>query len=132
MRGRTTHREHLAAYGEVDIALDPFPYGGGVTSWEALVMGCPLITKLGNSVAARTAGGIAASIGLSDWVVADDEAYVALGVAKAGDVAGLVALRGRLRALLAASSSGNPDRYAQAIDEAFRRVWRIWCETASR
>ena len=130
MRGRTSHREHLAAYGEVDIALDPFPYGGGVTTWEALTMGCPVVAKLGNSVAARTAGGVLAAIGLPDWVASDDEAYVALAAAKAQDVSALASLRGGLRSLIAASASGSPDRYADAIDAAYRKVWRAWCTGA--
>ncbi|MCC6417944.1 MAG: tetratricopeptide repeat protein, partial [Gemmataceae bacterium] len=39
LRGNTSHQEHLAAHGDIDILLDTFPHGGGVTSVEALLMG---------------------------------------------------------------------------------------------
>ena len=42
LRGHTPHVEHLAAHGDIDIMLDSFPHGGGVTSIEALMMGVPV------------------------------------------------------------------------------------------
>jgi predicted O-linked N-acetylglucosamine transferase (SPINDLY family) len=40
LMGSTSREEHLATYRRVDICLDPFPYGGGVSTWESLHMGC--------------------------------------------------------------------------------------------
>ena len=65
--GATPRLEHLAAYEGIDICLDPFPQNGGVSTWEALQVGVPLLAKLGNSNASRWPA-LPALIGLNEWV----------------------------------------------------------------
>src|SRR5262249_48650788 len=71
LRGGTSHKEHLAMFNDVDIALDPFPQNGGISTWEALWMGVPVVAKLGNSVPSRISAAILAALGLSDWTAQD-------------------------------------------------------------
>ncbi len=125
--GGSAHAAHLAAYGRVDIGLDPFPQNGGISTLEALWMGVPVIARLGNSVPSRIASGILTAAGLSDWVAADDEAYIDIARRKAADVGGLVALRADLRRRLSETAVGNPRLYTQAVEEAYRALWRRWC-----
>ena len=69
-------RDHLALYGEMDVALDPFPYGGATTSCEALIMGVPVITLAGQGMAGRLTSSILASAGCEEWIAADRTSYV--------------------------------------------------------
>jgi predicted O-linked N-acetylglucosamine transferase (SPINDLY family) len=122
----TPRAEHLATFGEIDIALDPFPQNGGASTWEALWQGVPVVAKLGNSAPGRLSGAILSAVGLSDWIVEDDD-YVALAVTRASDLAALAALRRELRAIVSASPAGNPVLYTRAVEEAYRTMWRRWC-----
>ena len=66
----------LNFYNEIDIALDPFPYSGCVTSFEASWMGCPILTKKGKTFLSRTGESINLNIGLKDFIANSDEDYI--------------------------------------------------------
>lgn len=97
LRGGLAHRTMLATYGEIDVALDPFPYSGGLTTCEALWMGVPTLTMPGTSFASRHALSHMSNVGLGDWAVAHPAAYLEAAVARAADLAGLATLRAGLR-----------------------------------
>jgi predicted O-linked N-acetylglucosamine transferase (SPINDLY family) len=126
LMGRTSREDHLKAYGQVDICLDPFPQNGGISTWEALHMGVPVVAKLGTTIASRCAGAILSAIGLTDWVANDDTQYVE--IARAASPARLKSLRATLPALIAPRCS--PDAYTREVEEAYRTMWARYCETA--
>lgn len=121
------HRDFLAAYGGIDIALDPFPYTGGLTVCEALWMGVPTVTLAGDSFAGRHALSHLSNAGLGDWAAQDVEGYVALAVARARDVASLAALRAGLRERVRASPLCDAPRFGRNLAAALRFTWRQWC-----
>ncbi|MBM3545508.1 MAG: tetratricopeptide repeat protein [Alphaproteobacteria bacterium] len=129
MRGRTPRTEHMGAFADVDLALDPFPFNGGVSTFEAVHMGVPVIALLGSNAAGRASAAILSAIGLADWIAADVDAYVALAIAKAQDRAALASLRPGFREQLAQSAVGDLDRYTAAVADGFRVMWRRWCES---
>jgi predicted O-linked N-acetylglucosamine transferase (SPINDLY family) len=131
MRGASPHRALLEQYAWVDIALDPFPYTGGLTTCEALWMGVPVVTRPGDYFATRHSASHLANVGLGDWVAADIDAYVALATSRAADIATLAALRGTLRARMAASPLCDTPRFARNLTAALRGAWRQWCEEDS-
>lgn len=127
LRGRSSHKDHLATYNDIDIAFDPFPHNGGASTWEALRMGCPVVARLGDHAAGRQSAAILSSVGLGDWVAESNEAYLDLAALKAADIAGLTALRHRIPTLLAASPAGDLDIYTRHAETAYRRMWEKWC-----
>ena len=120
--------EHLAAYAAVDICLDPFPHNGGVSTWEPLHMGVPVVAKLDNSSVNRAGAAILSSIGLTDWIAEDEAAYVALALKHAATPEYSAAIAARASGRIANSDSGNPARYTKAVEEAYRGFWRDYCE----
>ncbi|CAA7618642.1 tetratricopeptide repeat protein [Magnetospirillum sp. UT-4] len=123
LEGGVPHGELLEAYNRVDIALDPVPYAGGLTTCEALWMGVPVVTLRGNSFAGRHSAGHLTAAGLPDWIAEDGEGFVARAVALAGDLDGLAAIRAGLRARVASSPLGDGPAFARHFDAALRRMW---------
>jgi predicted O-linked N-acetylglucosamine transferase (SPINDLY family) len=122
--------EQFETYQKIDLALDPFPHGGAMTTLESLWMGVPVVTCAGATIPSRLAAASLTALGLTDFIAPDLDAYVALAVAKARDVAGLARLRANLRNRLAGSQFGDPLRYARAVETAYRTMWQRWCAKA--
>ncbi|MGE0718342.1 MAG: tetratricopeptide repeat protein [Alphaproteobacteria bacterium] len=127
MQGRSPHAEMLARYGEVDVALDPFPYSGGQTSVEALWMGVPVITLAGDRMVARQTAGYLTTLGRTEWIAADADAYVAAATALATDPDGATRARASQRAAIAATPLVDGRLFVPALESAWRAMWRAWC-----
>lgn len=128
--GKTTRQEHLAMFSEIDIALDPFPQNGGISTWEPLQMGVPVVTKLGTGPAARAGGAIVKAVGLDDWVADDDDGYLAIALKFCSRPAELAALRATLPVTVSSSAAGNGALYTQHVEAGYRKFWRDYCAEA--
>jgi predicted O-linked N-acetylglucosamine transferase (SPINDLY family) len=123
LMGSTSRDQHLASYRQVDICLDPFPQGGGVSTWEALHMGVPVVAKLGTDFAGRVAGSILSATAMDEWVARDDDEYVAIALRRAPGR--LTAIRRELPGLI--DQRCGPVSYTAAVEQAYRTMWRRYC-----
>jgi predicted O-linked N-acetylglucosamine transferase (SPINDLY family) len=121
------HADLLEHYNRVDLALDPFPYNGGLTTLEALWMGVPVITCPGETFAGRHSLTHLSNVGLTQMVARDLDEYVALAVSLAGDLPALAVLRSGLRERMACSPLCDGKRFAEGLMNLLRGVWRKWC-----
>ena len=108
--------EYLARLQLADLFLDTNPYNAHTTASDALWAGCPVLTKPGETFAARVAGSLNHHLGLDDMNVEDDAGYIERAVALGRDPDRLHALRERLRE--AKTTSGLFDMPAFANDFA--------------
>jgi predicted O-linked N-acetylglucosamine transferase (SPINDLY family) len=108
-----------SAYGQVDVALDPFPHNGGVTTFEALWMGVPMVSLRARAPLGRYGDCLLSALGLDDFCVDTVEAYIARAVSAAQDLAGLSATRVALRPRMAASELCDGKGLAAALETAF-------------
>ena len=120
--------EHLASYGRVDIALDPFPYNGTTTTCEASWMGVPVVTLRGDRHAGRVGASLLTQFGLTDLIAGSVDEYVEIAAALAGDPARLAELRHSLRPRMAASPLCDAPAFARKIEAAYRTMWRRWLQ----
>jgi protein O-GlcNAc transferase len=126
--GASEQPKLLEAYGQVDIALDPFPYSAGVTTLEAMWMGVPTVTYVGDTFAGRHSASHLTAAGLGDFCTRSIDDYVALAVAWSRRREDLAELRRGLRDRLAASPLCDPPRFAENLSRELMRLWAQWCE----
>jgi predicted O-linked N-acetylglucosamine transferase (SPINDLY family) len=124
-RGSMPYAEYLAAYREVDVALDPFPFNGGVTTCDALWMGVPVVTQPRDTIASRHGLSYLSTIGLADELVARDaNDYVVRAAELVNDLGRLSGLRATLRERMARSPLCDGERLASELLAALRSAWR--------
>jgi predicted O-linked N-acetylglucosamine transferase (SPINDLY family) len=126
---RTSTDRYLATYAAIDVALDPFPYGGGTTTCDALWMGVPVVTLRGDTAVGRGGASILSNVGLADLIAENVEGYVGIAAALAGDLPRLAALRAGMRARMQRSPLMDAARFAADVESAYRTAWRAWCQT---
>jgi protein O-GlcNAc transferase len=114
------HTHHLAAYDHLDLALDTFPYHGTTTTCEALLMGVPVITRVGSCHHSRVGLSLLSTVGCPELIATTDEQYIALAVALARDPARLARYRQTLRDQLLASPLCDQPAFAQRFGQTIR------------
>jgi predicted O-linked N-acetylglucosamine transferase (SPINDLY family) len=124
LEGRESRERYLACYNRVDVALSPFPYGGGTTSVEGLWMGVPVITKMGNYFLSHLGESIAHNSGLSDWVATDKSDYIAKAINFSSDLEALDTLRKGLRERLLQTPLCDARSFASDVETAYQDMWR--------
>lgn len=121
--GRLPRDQYFERYSTFDLALDPFPYNGGVTTCDALFMGVPVLTVAGNSYVSRQGVMQMTQVGLPEFVADSPAALVALGKSWMGKRDELAAIRAGLRDRLLASPLCDPVRYVRNLEAALRAKW---------
>ncbi|MGD0464989.1 MAG: tetratricopeptide repeat protein [Tepidisphaeraceae bacterium] len=129
---KSARADHFRSYGEVDIALDPFPYHGTTTSCEALWMGVPMVTLAGTTHVARVGVSLLSNLGLPDLIARTEEEYLSIAVGLANDLPRLAEIRRTLRDRMKSSPLMNGREFARDVEAAYRDVWRRWCAGGSR
>ncbi len=128
LAGSSPRTDHLAAFKDVDISLDPFPHNGGISTLDSLQMGVPVVALLGNAPTSRAAGSILCSAGLESWVAQSIDEYFAIATTFAAMPDYLARLRYDLPRMLASSAVGNGAAYARAVGAAYRQIWMDYCQ----
>lgn len=123
--GRTDFREHLARYGDVDIALDTYPYHGTTTTCEALMMGVPVVSLAGPVHAARVGASLLSRLGHPEWIATDRQQYVVIAAALARDAAQLTRIRSELRWRLGHSDLSDVVAVTRALETGYRAMLRM-------
>lgn len=118
---------YLRLYEDIDLCLDAFPYTGTTTVCEALWMGVPTVTLVGDRFAGRVTASLLSSGRLGEFVASADERYIERARCWAANPDGLARLRGRLRQQLLDSALCDGKGFTRRLEDAYREMWRRWC-----
>lgn len=122
-RGPSFHADMLQEYADIDIALDPFPFTGGLTSCEALWMGVPVITWPQSRVVSRQTLAILRQIGLPELVAQDAQDYVRIATELASDAKRLQQMRETLRERMRQSPLMDAQTFTREWETALRSLY---------
>ena len=128
LEGPSNHKELLEAYNRVDIALDTWPYSGGLTTCEAFMMGVPVVTLPGPTFAGRHSATHLINAGMPELVVKSWEEYRQRVIELASDIPNLSIIRACLRQFLMQSPTCEAKRFGQHFSTAMRAIWQRYCE----
>jgi protein O-GlcNAc transferase len=122
----SSKHDHLELYNAIDICLDPFPYNGATTTCEALWMGVPVITLLGDRHAGRVGASILTNVGLTDFIAEDIDGYIKLAVEMAANTNYLKEVRKGLRERMQRAPLCDASSFASDVEAAYQEMWRCY------
>lgn len=128
LEGPTHHQEFMATYQRIDIALDTWPYSGGLTTCEAMMMGVPVVTRVGPTFAGRHSASHLSNAGLPELVTDNWDDFRQRAKELAADIPNLAVIRAALRTILTHSPVCDGPRFGNHLAMALRAIWQRHCE----
>jgi len=125
---RQAFKKYLESYHRIDICLDPFPYGGGITTCDAMWMGVPVVSLKGKTAVGRGGASVLSNVGMPGLIANTQEEYISIAKNLAADREGLAAIRKGLREKLEKSPVMDGKRFADEMGHLFRQAWLRYCQ----
>ncbi len=120
--------DYIRSYHNIDIALDPFPFAGGTTTFDALWMGVPVVTLAGDRPVGRGGLSILSTLGHPEWVGHNLGDYVRVAQDLASNPRKLSTIRQNLRDEMKNSPLMDSPRFVREMEKHFHQIWKTWCE----
>lgn len=123
---RASNREHLARHQHADLFLDTFAYNAHTTGSDALWMGVPIVTLLGDQFAARVCGSLLKAVGLPELITDSEADYEALILALAQDPDRRAQLKTHLEGTRATAPLFDTEGYTRDLETGFDMAHELW------
>ena len=99
--------------------MDTFNYNGHTTTSDALWAGLPVLTKIGESFAARVSASLLTSIGLPELITHSEKEYEEKALKIASNPNELIRLKSKLNKLIKTSPLFNTERFTKDLENKF-------------
>lgn len=116
LRRHSPHAEMLGEYAGIDIALDPFPFNGGITTCEALWQGVPVLALRGESMIGRQSASFLHALKMDEWIATSQQDYIDRAVTHASSLDALARLRASLREAMRNSPVCDASRFTRDFE----------------
>lgn len=131
IHGESRYTDHMTLLSECDLLLDTFPFNGARGTMEALWMGVPTVTLVGDLYVARCGLAMQSGVGLDIFAATSDTEFVAKAVSFASQPTELETIRSSLRGMIMRSGIGDGQAWIQQFQEGLRYMWRRWCSSSA-
>jgi protein O-GlcNAc transferase len=115
--------QHLSRLRVADLFLDTSPYGAHTTASDALWMGLPVITCIGETFASRVAASLLHAVGIPELVTNSMDEYVDLATRLALNPDELKRIKGKLLENRTTAPLFDTPAYARNLETAYRKMW---------
>jgi predicted O-linked N-acetylglucosamine transferase (SPINDLY family) len=132
LRGALPMQQYLAAYAEVDLALDAFPRTGATTTAQSLWMGVPVLSLAGRSYVARVSATKLAAVGLHDFITDSRDAFVRKALWLVANPGYRAEVRGNLRERMRRSPLCDAKGLARTMESAYCEMWNRYLSGVAR
>ena len=117
------HRANLAL---ADVVLDTYPYNGATTTLEALWMGLPIVTRVGEQFAARNSYTMMMNVGVTEGLAWTDAEYLDWGIRLGTDRSLRQAIQAKLQRSRHSSPLWNGQAFARSMEQAYKQMWQVF------
>jgi len=119
---RVGSRDYLGRLPLADMFLDTWPYNAGTTASDALRMGLPLITLVGQSYVSRMAGSLLRTVGFKAGIACSLEEYIERAIELANDPIKYRQLRASLGGDIWRRTIGNIEAFVPQLESVYSSV----------
>jgi predicted O-linked N-acetylglucosamine transferase (SPINDLY family) len=123
LEGRTDKSHYLSSFSRIDIALDPFPFGGGTTTHETLMMSVPIVSLFGDRSAHRGSSAILYASGLSELVTHSKEEYKTKIIKLATNPDQIIEYKNSIREKYLNSPATNMEEFSKNFFNTLKKLW---------
>lgn len=125
-QGRVSWTDYFNSYNQVDIALDSYPYTGATTTFDALIMGVPVITLAGKHSISRSAMSIVTALNHPEWIAQNPDEYIQRAIQLSEELKNNAESKNQLRQALLKSDLVNGEQFARHFESAIMQMIKIY------
>ena len=116
--------EHLRRIQLADLFLDTLPYNAHTTASDALRVGLPIVTLMGESFASRVAAGLLNTVDLADLITTKRQDYESLAIELANNPEKLQAIKNKLIKNVQTSPLFNSELFTLHLELAYKEMYQ--------